>query len=153
MIIRQFEQNDIPEILNLWQNFMQYLVEINDAYYELKDGKNAFKVHLEKIDSDVNTTLLVCEINREIVGFIYGYVESLSPWFGSAQIGIIRYLAVSDRAQKMGVGKALFNAIQMWFKMRGISRLELYVLNGLTANDFWEKMGFTTLMERKYLNI
>lgn len=68
-------------------------------------------------------------------------------------IGLIRYLAVSGSAQGHGVGEQLFTYVRKWLKSFGINRIELYVLKGLRASNFWKKQGFAPFMDRRFLEI
>jgi hypothetical protein len=40
-----------------------------------------------------------------------------------------------------------------WFRNKGLSRIEVYVLKGIPASTFWEKMGFKVFIDRRFLEI
>ena len=152
MTIRPAHKQDIPEVLDIWVAFMDYLQIINSNYYELIN-KDDFSIHLHYIIESPENHLIVAEEENGIIGFILGYEETLPAWFGSGKIGLIRYLAIREHFQNKGTGQLLFKAMRDWFLDKDIDRIELYVLEGLPANEFWKKMGFKSLMDRKFLNI
>jgi GNAT superfamily N-acetyltransferase len=52
-------------------------------------------------------------------------------------------IVVDDKAQGLGVGRLLIEAAFEEFKKRNISEIKVMVGDGLRANEFYEKMGFT----------
>ena len=151
--IREAQLHDIPPILTLWEDFMAYLSSVNPDYYTYKDGKESFGQHLkEEIEKEQN--LVAIAVTDEILeGFIIAYIDALPEWFEEKPIGLIRYLAISEKAQGKGIGRELANYALEWFKSQKINRVELYVLAGLPASEFWGKMGFKSIMDRRFLEL
>jgi GNAT superfamily N-acetyltransferase len=88
-----------------------------------------------------------------LVGFSLAQIETLPEWFGAEQIGLIRYLAVSENYRGGGVGHEMVTFVIDWFRSLGISRAELHVLKGLPASGFWSKIGFKAFMDRRFREI
>lgn len=152
--IREAQESDLPDIVSLWSAFMEMLPQINNNYWDVKDGRQAFqkylKFSLEK--QDVLVTLAENETDN-LVGFSLSLIEELPEWFGSEKIGLIRYQAVAAKFHGKGVGQAMTDFIFSWFRKRNIRRVELYVLEGLAASDYWLKIGFKTFMDRRFIII
>ena len=152
MIIRPANHSDIEHIIDIWNPFMMDLGKTNNDYYKKVDSQS-FSNHLIDVIPSQKGILLISESKGEITGFILGYVEALPEWFGSKQIGLIRYLAIKEAHHNLGTGKSLLEEAVKWYKNKNIHRIELYVLNGLKADGFWRKMGFKPLMERRFIEI
>lgn len=152
--IREAQENDLPDVVNLWSAFMEMLPQINNNYWDVKEGRQAFQKYLRQSleKQDVLITLAENE-KEEMVGFSLSLIEELPEWFGSEKIGLIRYQAVAEEFQGKGVGQAMTGFIFNWFRKQNIKRVELYVLEGLAASDYWSKIGFKTFMDRRFINI
>jgi N-acetylglutamate synthase-like GNAT family acetyltransferase len=93
------------------------------------------------------------EKDKKLIGFSLAHIKTLPEWFGSTRIGLIRYLAVSEGNRRKGVGNQIAIFVKDWFSSFGIKRIELYVLKGLPASDFWTKLGFIEFMDRRFMEI
>ena len=133
---------------------MELFAQTNPYYWELDhDGGKFFSAHLIESLSNSETTIVVAEDRKEILGFTLAYVESLPEWFGSRRIGFIRYMGVSAEVRDKKIGTMMFEFVISRFREQKINRVELYVLSGLPAAAFWQKLGFSTFMERRFLEI
>ena len=151
--VRKAEISDVPGIVAVWIEFMAMLRQTNSDYWVMENGESAFNKYLEEIlDKDEQLVAVAVE-EKKVIGFSLAYIETLPEWFGSTQIGLIRYLAVSEGARGKGIGDQIFTFIKGWFSSFGIKRIELYVLKGLQASDFWQKLGFTSFMDRRFLEL
>ena len=153
-MIRPATQHDLSQIAQLWGDFMHFLQEINPDYYPISEnGIDFFAREMQNyLDSDLHF-LHVAEKDGSVIGFGYGYIEKLPPWFGKKQIGMIRYLAVDRQYQRQQIGQMITNHLIEEFRSRGIKRVELYVLSGLQTSGFWKKMGFASMMDRRFLKL
>ena len=152
--IRKADQQDIPGILALWEDFMELLRDMNPHYWVVKNGRAAFSRYLERMIGEAGVLVAAAEMGGTgLLGFTLAQVETLPEWFGSEQIGLIRYLAVSDTYRGKDIGQEMAAFTIDWFRSKGISRIELYVLKDLPASDFWSKVGFKVFMDRRYMEI
>ncbi|MBT8367892.1 MAG: GNAT family N-acetyltransferase [Deltaproteobacteria bacterium] len=115
--------------------------------------KESFTKYLEDILDKNEQLVAVAVKENKVIGFSLAYIETLPEWFESTRIGLIRYLAVPEGAQGKGIGDQIFTFVKDWFSSFGIKRIELYVLNGLQASNFWKKIGFLKFMNRRFLEI
>lgn len=151
--VRRAEAADIPGIVEVWAEFMDLLKRTNPHYWKVRNGRSAFTGYLEGILAQKESLVAVGESDHRLLGFCLAHLDPLPEWFGSARIGLIRYLAVSEAAQDKGVGYRIATFVQDWFASQGVKRIELYVLRGLPASGFWEKIGYKVFMDRMFLKI
>src|SRR3990172_11438476 len=94
-----------------------------------------------------NPTYLVAEQDSEIVGFA-GYAQSWMDW----HIYEIFWVNVSPQYQNKGIGTELVRkAMQNIRNKRGKDEANLILLT-TTSPEFYRKLGFETLTERKKNN-
>ena len=133
---------------------MELLARTNSDYWQVRDGPAAFSRYLVSAVRDKDALVIVAEEEcAGLAGFSLAFVETLPEWFGSEQIGLLRYLAVAEQYWGQGIGRDMANHVVDWFRSLGIKRMELYVLQGLPASGFWSKMGFRTFMDRRFMTI
>lgn len=153
-VVRKAEERDIPGIVALWDEFMLLLRSTNPDYWEVRDGRAAFSKYLEGTFRETGLSVTVAEVEGAgLVGFALAQIDTLPEWFGSEQIGLIRYLSVSEPYRGRGVGQEMAAYVIDWFRSKGISRIELYVLKDLPAAGFWSKRGFKVFMDRRFMEV
>lgn len=152
--VREANERDTADIVALWEDFMELLRCTNPHYWKVRDGRAAFSTYLVNALTEDNILVAVAEIKGEgLVGFFLAQIEILPEWFGSEQIGIIRYQCVSENYRGKGVGHEMTTFAIEWFRSLGIRRIELNVLNGLPASGYWSKIGFKEFMDRRFIEI
>ena len=154
VMVREAVETDISDIMDIWEEFMAFLRDTNKDYWKVENGYAAFSKFLLSACDDQDTLVAVAENESgQIIGFSLALIDTLPEWFESQRIGLIRYVAVLENNQSKGTGYKLATFVMDWFRSRGIKRVELYVMKGLKASDFWSKMGFEVFMDRRFIEI
>jgi GNAT superfamily N-acetyltransferase len=82
----------------------------------------------------------VIRLGNTIVAFSIYYMES--------NMGILEYLVTSSDNRNKGYGKLLMDNIMVYFKDKGVERIEIRVVYGNDdAKRFYHKYGFQTQSE------
>jgi ribosomal protein S18 acetylase RimI-like enzyme len=98
--------------------------------------------------------VLVATMNGRAVGYLIASIIKYPPVFKEKKCGFIFDLMVHRDFRRIGVGSKLFSEARNWFIRKKINRIELSVAaTNPLATAFWEKMGFKTYMERKYMRL
>ena len=86
--------------------------------------------------------LLVAETPADgVIGFVY--LETKHDYFTSARHGHVAILAVHERAEGRGVGRALLDASRRWAKAEGFPFLTISVfITNERARVVYERFGF-----------
>lgn len=104
---------------------------------------------LDRDDTFVFTAARSGERYAQPLGFCLGWVARNPPIYKVHEVGFISEIAVAKAAQRQGVGRALMQACQRWFKDR---RLTEYQLSTAVWNEparaFWQAMGGKALLVR-----
>jgi len=93
---------------------------------------------------------LVAELNRRIVGFVYGREstnvpdEVLRRW-RATKVGSVEVLAVEEQYRRRGIATLLLNRLFVVFRERGIDTVTLSVpADERGAKELYDKLGFET---------
>jgi len=121
MLIRNFEERDINEIVEI--------LKLNEQYgHPEVDGPEAMR----RVKACEAAVFLVCELNGKVVGLVRGVYD------GSR--AIIHQLSVHPAYQGQGIGKALVKEIVERFEERGAPTVSATITQ--KSLGFWEKVGF-----------
>ena len=147
MRIREANRSDLPEIVELWKEFMDFHSDLDHFYTRAEDGSDNFQKHLEgQVESD-DAALLVAEDSGRIIGYAKIGISQYPPVFEMDEYGLISDVAVAEEYRRKGIGQALYEASTKWFTDKGLTRTELRVATvNNVALGFWSKMGFKPYM-------
>ncbi len=147
MKIREANRSDLPEIVGLWKEFMDFHRDLDQFYTRSEDGPSNFQKHLEGQLESEDDALLIAEESGKIIGYAKIEISQYPPVFEMDKYGLISDVAVAEEYRRKGIGQALFNASTKWFTDKGVTRTELRVANvNNVARGFWSKMGFKPYM-------
>lgn len=146
------EPSHVPEIVEIWKEFMDYHRTI-DAYFSRRDDGhvNFEKFVRELIESDDNLVLVgLCE--DQIAGYSIAQISTHPPVFEDERFGLISDLAVKEGHRRKGIGEAMLARMLEWFESHNLDRIELRVVaKNKVGYSFWEKHGFKDYVHILYL--
>ncbi len=115
---------DLDTVVNLWQQLPGLTLRAEDAPEKLQPAL-----------CDGTLTLFVAESESAIVGAVMAGVDG--------RRGYLYHLAVAERKQGLGVGRALVESALEELAARGISRSHVFVqIDNEDARGFWTRMGW-----------
>ena len=135
---------DVDTLTELYRDLESEMIALHPMW-PLADGlaepvKDAF---VEAID-DVDTTVLLGEIDGYPLGFILARTEHLLPQAGGERIGSIRLVYVDPEAREVGVGEVMRDRLVDELRDGGITKFDAHVLPGhRLAKNFFESGGFS----------
>ncbi|MDP3990493.1 MAG: GNAT family N-acetyltransferase [archaeon] len=140
MLIRKAKKVDIESIHKLDRESTRYHKKFDADFYTISEKWWKIKKdsQLKAIKSPTNL-VLVAELDEKVVGYIWGYVETIMK----NKIGKIQELIVTSKQRGKGIGKELIKRMLDFFKEREcvISEIEVFVEN-LPTIQVYEKAGF-----------
>lgn len=154
MKIRKATPADLPAIVELWKDLMDFHYNLDSFFSRSKDGHENFLKWVEKEMESDSAELFVADSSGKILGYIKIEISNYPPVFELKKYGMISDAAVATEYRRKGIGEALYQRAMDWFKDKEIERIELRVANVNTvAQGFWKKMGFipymTTMFKEK----
>ena len=151
---REATEQDIPKIIELWKEFIDFH-KIRDPFFSRsKEGPENFgKFILENMRKE-DAIVYVADTNGDVVAHILATIQSYPPAFEIKQYGLVNDLAVASAYRRSGIGKHLFSMARNWFVEKGMKRIEIEAaITNETSTSFWNKMDFKPYKEVCYLEL
>jgi GNAT superfamily N-acetyltransferase len=142
LILRQASSDDLARILPLWHALYQHQFE-HGMLLRLPEG--AYEAWLKSMEPFLGrfANIVVAELHGEIIAFVAGRLRTLPPYFGSATVGAISEVFVSERFRSRGIGHRLLEFALKWFEEQKIDRVELQVVAGNPDGiRFYRQLGW-----------
>jgi len=150
-LLRRATLDDIPAIVELWKEMMDFHKKRDPFFTRADDGEQAFGQYLEKNINSEAACIYVAIIGGTIVGYCLGTLEKHPPVLSVTDYGQVHDFAVTADYRRSGVGERLCNALQGWFVLKGVHRLEVHHSEfNEAASHFWEKMGYKPFLKTLY---
>ncbi len=147
MEIRKATDADIPEIIILWKEFMDFHSALDSHLARSDEGHIEFAKWIGKLIEQEDNQVLVALMDSKVIAYSLSRILEMPPVMKTRKIGYINDLAVNSEFRRTGVGEKMLKEILAWFKANDIRRIEL---RALAANDaavsFWKKRGFEVYM-------
>ena len=149
MLIRRATRSDIDEIVDLWKEHMDFHSELYPLFTRSEKGHTEFAGFLAKQCIDPDWAVFVAVDEGTVVGYCLATIMAYPPVFRIRTFGFIQDMAVSRDFRRRGVGAELLEELCVWFRERGVGRVELQALIGNeVSQSFWRKQGFTPYINR-----
>ena len=135
--IRRYEEKDRVAVLQLSQKYASW-------------DSTPTEADIQGFHSSEPDFFLVAELNRRIVGFVYGREsknvpdEVLRRW-KATRVGSVEVLAVDEQYRRRGIATLLMDRLFVVFKGRGIDTVTLTTpADEIGAKELYDKLGFET---------
>jgi len=151
MNIREATKEDVPQILPVWRELMDFHAERDEVYMIREGAEETFSKYLcENIEKD-DSCIFVAQNNHDIVGYCQCKVVESPPVLVIEKYGNVEGMAVLEKYRRSGVGRLLVKQAMQWFKAKGLERVEVRVsvVNEISIK-FWRKVGFEAYLETMF---
>jgi GNAT superfamily N-acetyltransferase len=142
VVCRQADAGELHRLEPLWRALYRHQAEHGML---LSLPENAYEGWLKSLIPLLGrfAMVVVAEVDGEIVGFVAGRLRTLPPYFGSATVGNISEVYVTDSCRGLGVGRELLALALDWFRAAQIQRVELQVVSGNPRGiNFYRTLGW-----------
>ncbi len=143
LTIRQGTAEDLPELLRLYRDYHQGLLDVG-MNYDLNE-ETLPRVMENRLRSRLILTAVAENGAGELCGFVFCSILRLAPEYvcrGESSVGYLNDLYVAPAARHQGLAQKLTQYAENWLKEQDISVMELQVLGkNANAREFWKKQG------------
>lgn len=148
--VRPAVAGDAPGLFYAWQRLRQHNAEVDRRVIPAPVDESEFSAGLLQLLGRRRSVALVADASGELAGFVSGSIEENQPDRLPALHATVGYLWVESRFRRMGVGRALFEAVAGWARAHeGVGHFEMAVLKSdAVAAEFWRSIGFAPFIER-----
>ena len=151
---RQAIENDIPKMVELWKEFIDFHKVRDPFFSRSKEGPENFGKFITQNMRKDDAIVYVAETNCNVIGHILATIQNYPPVFKTKRYGLINDLAVSSAYRRIGIGQHLFEMAKDWLVEKGMRRLEIeVVIANEVSTSFWGEMNFKPYKEICYLEI
>ena len=152
VVVRQATLQDIPVIVGLWKEMMDFHKKRDPFFTRAVNGEEVFVGFVEKNINSETACVYVAVIDGKIVGYCQGLLEKHPPVLAETDFGQILDFAVTADYRRSGIGEKMCRALQDWFVLKGVHRLEVRhsEFNEISSR-FWPKMGFKTYLKTLFM--
>jgi len=143
MKICETKDRHIPEIIEIWTEFMDYNANIDAYDTRSEDGQTYMERYLKDAINSNDILLLVALEDSHAVAYSICTINNRLPIFRNRVYGLITDMAIRESYQRKGIGEQMLNKMIEWCKLKGVDRIETsVVVKNTQGNSFWKKQGF-----------
>jgi len=152
MTIILAEESHIPQIIDVWKEFMDYHRKLDSFFSRRDDGHLNFEKYIKELMKSNEAQVLVALDEGNVVGYSIALLQYYPPVFKQRVHGLINDMAIKETHRRRGIGEQLLSRMYEWFKYHRLDRIELRVsVNNQIGYSFWKKHGFEDYMHVLYL--
>ena len=153
--IREATLKDTEQITKLWKGLMDYHKKLLKLKNRLKKNSEAiFKKFVIKNIKSKNSILIVAEEDKQLIGYLMGFIKDEPPIYNEDKIGYISDGFVIKEKRRKGVMKKLVNKAKPFFKKKKMKRVYLRADTSNTVGvRSWEKIGFKEKVKAMYIQL
>ncbi len=153
MEITPATRSHVPEIVEIWKEFMDFHKGVDPFFSRSENGHSNFEKFVESQIKSDDAQVLVALRGGRVVGYSISQISEYPPVFEHEKYGSICDLAVKANCRRKGIGELILSEILQWFESRNMERIELRVAaKNRIGYSFWKKHGFEEHMHVLYLN-
>ena len=153
MNIVEYEEKYLNDVRRLLTELEEYLVSIDKD--ELDQVHSDYYDKMALLDlNEVNSNDGICYLaieNNNVVGLIMGIIPKYDEYdyldYKCPKRGVITELIVTSKVRSKGIGNALINKLEEYFKDNGCeySLVDVFAYNS-NAKSFYERKGYHSRM-------
>lgn len=150
-MIRLATKDDSRRIGELWLEMITFHQQFDDLMFNASEnGAEYYQQSIYHRLDDLNTRVLVAEIDGVVVGYVLGMIADITvEFFLPLRSGFLADIYVQEDFRNQGIGKALVERLALWFQSQDIKHFEWHVASrNKAAIRFWESIGGQTTMLR-----
>jgi len=143
MDIRPAKPEDIPGLVDLWIEFMDFHSALDQDYVRSPDAVEKWTAYISEKIADEKFQIIVAVDQGNLVGHLVATIRDYPPVFTIKNFGFIQEIAVNENYRRQGVARRLYAAAEEWLRSVGVSRIQTNVdsLNQ-ASRSFWKVVGF-----------
>ena len=145
------ERKHIPQILELWQQLMDYHAAFDPLFEARPNGARNWEHYIRDLMRLRDARVFIAVKDDEIIGYSVCRAAAHPPVFKQEYYGLIMDMAVKREHQRQGTGTMMLETIYKWVYKMGLDRIELQVVpNNNLGYSFWKKHGFADYLHSLY---
>lgn len=125
--IREAHPEDLPAMVPLWQQLMDFHEDLEGTYNLVDDAVERWTKYISPKFDDDNWHILVAELGGKLVGYTAVIVQDYPPVFIATRHGFVETISVDEAHRGKGIGKKLVAAAEVWLQSRGVPEVNVRI--------------------------
>ena len=125
--IRKAKWGDLPALVELWVEFMQFHAEIDPGYDLLDDAPERWVDYIRPKFEDKDWCVLVADCSGDVIGYTVATIQDYPPVFQRTTHGFVQEIAVQAAHRHSGVGSRLVEAAETWLRSKGVPEITVRI--------------------------
>ncbi len=143
MEIRPATLEDVPGLVDLWIEFMEFHSALDPDHVPSPDAVGNWTAYVTAKLTDENYCIIVAVDQDHLAGHLVAALKEYPPVFTIKKYGFVQEIAVNHRNRRQGVGRRLYDAAEEWLLSAGVSRIQINVdTDNESSRAFWNAVGF-----------
>ena len=152
--IREAVMEDVPAIIGIWKELMDFHKELDAFFSRSATSHERFAEFLTSNMEKEDSCVLVAADGEHIVGYCQATISKYPPVLIKEKYVEIFDMAVTEKYQRQGIGRMIIDALRRWYADKDVDRIELkYLTANKSAKEFWTKMGFQPYLNTAFLEM
>lgn len=153
--IKDANQDDFYGIRNLFYQLCNYHNELRSDKYKKVDTEYFSEELFKSIFDNPTYKILVAHKDKEVVGYIIGReIQSNKDLHTEQKTFHIEQIGTDEKYRNLGIGKTMFNHLNVYLKEQNFKCLQLHVDDrNDAAKNFYFSQGFETEKLTLFLNL
>ncbi len=141
--VRTATEDDAEEIMALWNGYAETLADYDERFTIEEGGREKWRTYFTTslVESSRGDILLAEDGDGEVVGALEARVVGGHPVFNFGKHGQVYGHYVHEAYRDAGVGRALLEAAEEWFREREMDFWRIDVLHGVAEAAVYESFG------------
>ena len=140
--IRTAGPDDAEEIMSLWNGYADTLVDFDERFTVEEGGREKWQSYFtNSLVESSRGDILLAERDGETVGALEARVIGGHPVFNFGKHGMVYGHYVHPEHRGEGVGKALIEAAEAWFRDKDMPFWRIDVLHGVEEEELYREYG------------
>ncbi|MCP4571794.1 MAG: GNAT family N-acetyltransferase [bacterium] len=156
MQVRSALPEDIPAIVDLWVEFMDFHTTLDPDFVRGQDSVAHWTEYVTGLLDAADHCVLVADDEDVLAGYIVAIAKEIPPYRTIRKYGYLQEIGVARRFRRQGVGRRLVAAAEEWMRAQGVPHAEVRIyVNNDASQRLFRSAGFaphTEVLHKKYDN-
>ncbi|MEM8559471.1 MAG: GNAT family N-acetyltransferase [Bacteroidota bacterium] len=140
--VRRAQPDDLDAALRLWAHLDAEQARLDSTLATAEDAQALWAAEFDALVGTEAGGFFVAVVDGAVVALITARLLTPPPLYASDLYAFVDELVVDQAARQRGVGARLVEAVRVWAREQGVSRIEARVVAGNSgALDFWGRVG------------
>ena len=125
--IREGERADLRSLVVVWNEFMDYHLELDPGYARREDAADMWLEYIEPSFDDPDWKMYVALDGAAFVGFVIVNLAHHPPVYLRTRHGFVHAIAVLESHRRRGVAGLLLESAERWLRARGVPEITVRI--------------------------